>query len=986
MIKQFSILLILIFIGKTMKAQTPMMRHITDEQGLPSMSVYDILQDKKGFMWMATEKGLYRYDGIFFKHYHGKSLRGTALSYLQEDKYGRIWGLTFAGQLWHTEGDSLKPFKPFDKDYKGGIPLFILTNKDEIWVSSNENLLTCYTSNELKKDSAKYIYQGEKAPSLFTSILFNDSSIYSVRLDANFIKLKEWKDLYTVQSKKIDSKDNFSEKYKRMNLYSIRSNFILKYAEGKNIRTSINEFKHDTLISIFSSTIENLHINNILKEKTGDIWLATHDGIIKYDKNGNQLNHLLKGITVGNVIKDNEGSYWFCTPTNGVYVIPSLNMKTLNTNNQIKKLAHNKMSNIYMGADNGYVLTFNTLKDQFTNSTQIDNKEEFQGFNWLQGEYGGLFFTNLYYYSLGKSNEIRNYCNLKYGNLTFRAIKESALTRNNDFIYSASSNGALKWNKNDGTFNIFNKRRFSCVKFNPKTNEVWFGSAEGFLIANEKDSVREIKTRFSVSDFAISYDGKVWIATDRQGLVLMENDVIIRNWKEGDGLIGNRIQKIIPDDNNVFWLTTDGGIQRFDANNFSFRSITRANNLLGTTIYDMTVTDKDVWVATSKGVQYFPKNISLTPSVKPTLFIDGITINDKKVDSIQNTYTFSQNATNIQVNFTGLSYFSSDRFLYRYRIPQLDSTWISTEPTSNYARFQSLLNGKYTFEVQLITEDGRTSDVKSMAMRVRPIIWKQWWFYSLMTLGAIVMITIYYRRIIGRIKERNLFEKKAATSELDKTRAEEAFRRAQLSALKAQMNPHFLFNALNSIQSYIFSNEKNEANAYLGKFSELMRQTLDMSQNDTISLDEEIQMLELYLSLESMRLKNELVWTVKTAQNINRFNAQIPPLLIQPYIENGIKHGLSPKKKDRKISVYFYQNEDNYLICEVSDNGIGRAKALEYKILRQKQHTSFSTSATEQRLNLLNLGRNDKIMVEYEDLYDANGTPTGTKAIIRIAV
>jgi uncharacterized protein YdcH (DUF465 family) len=807
-----------------------------------------------------------------------------------------------------------------------------------------------------------------------------------MRSDANFIKLKESKDLYTTQSRKIVSGDNFYQKYQQLSLYSIHKNFVLKYSVDKKTRTSIIEFKHDTITPVFSTTLENLRINNVLKEINRDIWLATYDGLLKFDKNGNQLNHLLKGITIGNVIKDNEGSYWFCTPTNGVYVIPSLNMKTLNTRNQIKKLAHDKMSNIYMGADNGYVLTFNTLKDQFTNSTQFNNKEEFQGFNWLQGEYSGLFFTNLYYYSLGKSNEIRNYCNLKYGSLIFRAIKESAITRNSDFIYSASSNGALKWNKNIGTHIVFNKRRFSCVKTNPKTNEVWYGSAEGFIIANDKDSVREIKTLFSISDFAFSPEGKVWIATDRKGLVLMENDKIIRSWKEGDGLIGNRIQKIIPDDNNVFWLTTDGGIQRFDANNFTFRSITRANNLLGTTIYDMTVTDKDVWVATSKGVQYFPKNIPLTPSVKPTLFIDGITINDKKVDSTLNIYAFSQNATNIQVNFTGLSYFSSDRFLYRYRIPQLDSSWISTEPTSNYARFQSLSNGKYTFEVQLVTEDGRTSDVESIAIRVRPIIWKQWWFYSLMTLGAIVMITIYYRRIIGQIKERNLFEKKATAAELDKTRAEEAYRRAQLSALKAQMNPHFLFNALNSIQSYIFSNEKNEANAYLGKFSELMRQTLDMSQNDTISLDDEIQMLELYLSLESMRLKNELVWTVKTAPNINRFNTQIPPLLIQPYLENGIKHGLSPKKKDRKISVYFYQNEDNYLICEVSDNGIGRAKALEYKMLRQKQHTSFSTSATEQRLNLLNLGRNDKIMVEYEDLYDTDGTPTGTKAIIRIAV
>jgi ligand-binding sensor domain-containing protein len=129
MIRQFTFIFLLQYIVFASKGQTPLLRHITDEQGLPSMSVYDILQDKKGFMWLATEKGLYRYDGIFFTFFHGKSLRGTALSYLQEDKYGRIWGLTFAGQLWHTEGDSLKPFRAFDRDYKGGIPEYFVTKK-----------------------------------------------------------------------------------------------------------------------------------------------------------------------------------------------------------------------------------------------------------------------------------------------------------------------------------------------------------------------------------------------------------------------------------------------------------------------------------------------------------------------------------------------------------------------------------------------------------------------------------------------------------------------------------------------------------------------------------------------------------------------------------------------------------------------------------------------------------------------------------------
>jgi ligand-binding sensor domain-containing protein len=839
--------------------------------------------------------------------------------------------------------------------------------------------------DEMQKDSGKTLYKdlNETIESYNNPMALKNDTVFSIRANGLIHRLFSGKDLnapHQLNSKIPIMTNSFTDVFTTNNRVMVVTNMM---KAGKII---VSELKHERMIQIFENNTKTARVNNVFVDS--DVWLATYNGVLHFDSKGNLLHHFLKGKIVGNVIKDNEGSYWFCTPSDGIYVIPSLKMKIFNTNFQIKKLTYDGSNHIYFGTTEGNILAFDEKEKQYKNVHKVDNFEDFQSFNWLQNKYNALFFTNKSYFSINNNNEITNYNkSTKENNNDFiKTIKESAQLRDLDYIYSATSLGAVKWKGNNANYICYNDRRFSCVKANPQKKEVWFGSAEGFIITNEKDSVREIKTPFSVTDFAISAEGKVWIATDRQGLVLIENDKIIRNWKQPDGLIGSRVQKIIADNNNVFWLTTDGGIQRFDANDYSFRSITRANILLGTTIYDMTITNNDVWVATSKGVQFFPKDISLTPSVKPTLFIESVFINNKKIDSTDNTYFFNQNATNIQVNFTGLSYFSSDRFLYRYRIPQLDSTWISTEPTSNYARFQSLSNGKYTFEVQLVTEDGRTSDVKSIAIRVRPIIWKQWWFFTLVALGTIITITIYYRRIIGRIKERNLFEQKATTAELDKTRAEEAFRRAQLSALKAQMNPHFLFNALNSIQAYIFSNEKKEANAYLGKFSDLMRQTLEMSQNDTIPLDDEIQMLELYLSLESMRLKNELVWTVKTAPNINRFNTQIPPLLIQPYLENGIKHGLSPKKTDRKISVYFYQNEDNYLICEVSDNGIGRTKAHEYKMLRQKQHTSFSTSATEQRLNLLNLGRNDKIMVEYEDLFAADGTPAGTKAIIRIAV
>jgi ligand-binding sensor domain-containing protein len=978
MIKQFSIIFLL-FLPVASKAQTPLLRHITDEQGLPSMSVYDILQDKKGYIWMATEKGLYRYDGIFFKFYHGKALRGTALSYLQEDKYGRIWGLTFAGQLWHTEGDSLKPFLPFDKDYKSGIPQYYVYD-DNILISANNSNLYSYNIIDSKKDSIKYAARW-KSRSLLGH---NKNNIYTLNADPTAI-LKIDKNHIISFHASLNKKYN---EFKFVNFFSSNEHCFFMTNEKGNPFISIYEILEPRFLIPLNIKLKQVRLNNIFNEKNGDIWLASYNGVLHYDKKGNLLHHFLQGKTVGRVIKDSEDSYWFCTPSDGVYMIPSLKMQLLNTNIQIKKMAHDDENNIYMGATEGRILTYNPTSKKINASFHVDEIDEFQGFNWLKSKYNALFFTNKYYFSWNKEAKITNFDRLldKKNSGIFGTIKESVLLNEDNYIYSATSFGAIKWHVLNGTYRSFSFKRFLSVKANHQKNEVWYGSAEGFTIANDKDSVREIKTPFSVTDFAITPQGKVWIATDRQGLVLMENDVIVRSWKNGDGLMGNRVQKIIPDINNTFWLTTDGGIQRFDANNYTFRSITRANNLLGTTIYDMTVTDKEVWVATSKGVQYFPKDIPLAPSVKPTLYINEVSINDKIVDldSVSNTYIFSQNARNIQIKFTGLSYFSGDRFTYRYRIPQLDTNWISTEPLSNYARFQALTNGKYAFEVQLVTEDGRMSEVKTAALNVRPVIWRQWWFYAILTIGAIVSLTLYFRQIIRRIKERNIFERKAATSELEKTKAEEAYRRAQLSALKAQMNPHFLFNALNSIQSYIFSNEKNEANAYLGKFSDLMRITLDMSQNDTIPLDEEIQMLELYLTLESMRLKNALSWSVKTAENIDHFHTLIPPLLIQPYVENGIKHGLSPKKSDRQISIYFYQNEDNYLICEVTDNGIGRKKALEFKNLRHKQYASFSTSATEQRLQLLNMGKANKIMVEYQDLILADGTAGGTKAIISI--
>lgn len=200
----------------------------------------------------------------------------------------------------------------------------------------------------------------------------------------------------------------------------------------------------------------------------------------------------------------------------------------------------------------------------------------------------------------------------------------------------------------------------------------------------------------------------------------------------------------------------------------------------------------------------------------------------------------------------------------------------------------------------------------------------------------------------------------------EKIELEKTLSKSMLASIKSQMNPHFFYNALNTIQAYIFTNDKFKANAYLSKFSKLTRMILEMSEKETISLDEEITALRLYIDLEKMRFTDSFSYEI-IVQNIIDYNRiSLPPMLIQPFVENAIKHGLLPKEDDKKLLITFYLS-DQKLVVEINDNGIGRKKAEELKQKQNEKHQSFSTKANEKRLELLNKGNINKIGLQYID-------------------
>ncbi|RDK87347.1 sensor histidine kinase [Marinirhabdus gelatinilytica] len=207
----------------------------------------------------------------------------------------------------------------------------------------------------------------------------------------------------------------------------------------------------------------------------------------------------------------------------------------------------------------------------------------------------------------------------------------------------------------------------------------------------------------------------------------------------------------------------------------------------------------------------------------------------------------------------------------------------------------------------------------------------------------------------------------------------------QINSLRAQMNPHFIFNSLNSIQGFILKDKKKESIKYLTSFSSLLRKILDTSETNTVTLKQELQLLKLYLELESLRFNENFDYYIEIDPGLDIHNIEIPILLIQPYIENSIIHGLAPKQSGTKKITLTFMDETEFVTCTITDTGIGRAAAEQLKKKKEIYKKSKGMSLTRKRLELINKNQNeDKATVHIEDLRDAEGNALGTSVTIKI--
>jgi len=315
---------------------------------------------------------------------------------------------------------------------------------------------------------------------------------------------------------------------------------------------------------------------------------------------------------------------------------------------------------------------------------------------------------------------------------------------------------------------------------------------------------------------------------------------------------------------------------------------------------------------------------------------------------------------------------------YQYMMEGYENEWSPVSEKTN-ATYGNIREGSYTFKVKAQSPDGIWSSPLTYTFKVLPPWYRTWWFI-ITAVGC--LITLFYLVIRWRLHQK--FRKQLERSEKEKQFAELQHKTVELEmqALRAQMNPHFIFNSLNSVNMFILENNKSQASEYLSKFSRLVRLILHHSQESFIPLDRELEALQLYLELESLRFEKRFDYKI-SVKDIDTTMTKVPPLIIQPYAENAIWHGLMQKKEKGHLEIEIYGTE-KILFCKITDDGIGRDRAAELKSKSSLPHKSLGMRITADRLAMLQQQEKIETPIVVKDLVLPDGRAAGTEVLIKL--
>ena len=962
--------------------------HYTSNDGLPSSTVYRVLQDKKGFIWFATELGVSRFDGKKFTNYSSKDgLLDNTILEMYEDSKGKIWLLGLSGRVAYILNNKIHSGQNdtllAKVHAKGWLTSIIEDKKGNIWIGSKFDQLFKISESKIETITAsEYI---------ISLGLIDDKIIFYCANGKMFIINPD----YSIRD--ISAQPFFqSQNYENIGKVIFSENRMIFSTPNKIILSRLNDEKAEIIgeKNIGQANIQFLGIKN-------DFILAgTKRGAILLDKQLNIKQSFLQNQSISCIYYDREDNLWFTTSNDGVFFLPKSQISNFSdgfNNSELKVndiIYSKKMKSIIIATDNGNIYTLKNkngfIKDETHNGFPslnriLDIAESDKGEIYGASDYGLFNKSNYGFISVNSSTP-------------FPSDKKVIYSKRKGFFVGSYNH--LRFTK-DNKSAIIGTGRISSL-FEDKNSNLWVGESRGlfFLSKFHLDSLIEKKYQSTIqieknifenrifmkwsekdsiflykpNDIKQTNDGAVWVALQGKGIVRISVSGELSKFNTFSGLSSDICKIILPENDSVIWVGTNNGLNRltFSAGTFlnpKVKIVTANSGITSDDINALEFQQDTLWIGTHNGVSFFKKSELFDNKISPPVYITNIKINATDT-LVQQNFSLHYQQNSIEFDFVGLSYQVPNSVVFKYKLEGLDSQWKTT--TSSYIQYNFLPPNSYKFYVLAKNNDGLWSaSPDSLFFTIRPPFYNTWWFISSLLLLIAGMIFGFVQFRISQVKNKEEF----------KTRLNQAIVEGELKALRSQMNPHFIFNSMNSIKYFISKNDSESANKYLSKFSKLIRLILDNSRHHSISLAEELSALKLYLELESMRFGEKFSYEIKVSSEINSDITEIPSMMLQPFVENSIIHGIMPKSSSGSVIIEI-SKRNNQLFFVIEDDGVGRKKN-EQNI---NFHQSVGISVTRQRLEIMTASLSSKSEIKITDKTDDKGNPIGTKVEIIIPV
>lgn len=956
-------------ISGNVRAQGLMIRNYNVKDGLANATVYTAVQDKDGFIWFATPTGVSKFDGKRFRNYAKKDgLTDNDVFNLAADAKGRIWFFTLNGKpsfygssrIHNEDNDSTLLFNSrshymqYAFEGKTGNIWFLNTNKRIV---------------QFDGQKTTYDKLGSSATDLFF-FLRNDSIFTPLQSSFRLSSLKDSNNpnqkIFPVCPYPLDD-PAFRKRINRHPVIMLR-NSLYTYSFA-DVACFFNGNDWDISEDISTVCVEN-----------DNLWIGTQRALyyVKgFFKGEKKIIKLLDNHYVTSVLSDRDGNIWITTFGDGVYNIPRKNFYFSyldNTNglysHSIFSIYKDKRSGMLLVGQNAGILNTinrNGVIRQFTLDTTSGRNSlltilPYKEPNVLVGTDNGLYMFNT---ETQRSGLLR----------AVRLLKDVDVSPSGK-IRIATKNQVVVLD--DYTINDLDMLVTSIASINDTayfvgTNSGLFyctdGSRHLHYTSNDarlKQGIKDLKW----------INGYLWIGTSDQGLFVMHGNKVIKHIGTADNLASDICQQLYYDGINRLYVATNKGVSVIDVNTRSItRNITSNDGLMSDDIRGVYSLNGVLYIATSNGLCYFNAEHMPVDTVPPVIYLSHIRYGDSTyLPGKSFTHLYKRKAS-FEAEFGAIVYDLPDMVEYQYNFSG-DSTsgWVTT--MSNIIPFPDLQPGTYRLMVRAKKYKSGWSQPLDINVSILPQWYQQWWARGILLLLGILLILVVLRFIVRRIKQ----------AEKRKTEYNRRIAELEAKALTNQMNPHFIFNSLNSVQHLILEKEEKQALNFLADFATLMRQMLNNSRKSYISLEEEIAFLTRYLELEKIRFAHSFTYHFILEDALKDYTIYIPPMIIQPIVENAIKHGLAPKNSSGYMEIRL-EMVDDLLYCSVDDDGIGWDKSNSIKSGRLVKHESTALSVIRERLQIIKSFNGSVGKLEIIDKFKSGfGNKEGTLVEILIPI